>query len=136
MTKRVNEIMLIDDDYATNYLSKLLIAKGDYCEKLSILQLADEAFDELSRRLKGEVDFPDLILLDLNMPKVNGWEFLEEFKNLTPKSSYAHTKIFIISTSMNPMDLQKAEQMELVQGMYRKPISTEMLDEIISLALD
>jgi CheY-like chemotaxis protein len=70
-----------------------------------------------------------LIFLDLNMPIMNGWEFLEELKNLNDTLQLSY-KIFVLSSSINPDDRKKAENNPLVTGYLSKPLSIEILEQI------
>ena len=73
---------------------------------------------------------PDVLILDLNMPKMNGWEFMEAFNQFNLKTTTP--RVYILTTSMNPEDRLKAENTAFVSGFYKKPFSESMLDQIVA----
>ncbi len=129
----IKEIMLIDDDEATNYLSKFIIDKKKCCENLSMYSLAEEALEHLSDRIRTNKNLPDVIFLDLNMPRLNGWEFLEKFSELELSHTQVQPTIIVLSTSMNPEDREKADQISLVSKFLQKPLSESTLNEVMSI---
>ncbi len=127
MKKKLECILLVDDDSEDNFFHKLIIERMDITKKTEIVQNGLEALEFLKK--ENQV-IPELIFLDINMPKMNGWEFLEEYKNL-PKNQKSRITIMMLTTSANPDDLKKAQEMEDVTGYQTKPLSPEMLNEIL-----
>ncbi len=128
MTSKFKFIMLIDDDIPTNYLSELVIMQSDSCEKVQSFINAENALDFLQDNIQTK-ELPDLILLDINMPGMNGWEFLEVYKNI--KFLEENTPIIcMITTSLNPDDERKASKIEVLSGFFLKPFSLEILQGI------
>lgn len=127
MKKKLNCILLVDDDHEDCFFHQLVINKMDMTDSIQIAQNGLEALEFLKK--EGQV-IPELIFLDINMPKMNGWEFLDEYKHLDPLQK-ARITILMLTTSANPADLRRAQEMEDVTGYKTKPLSVEMLTEII-----
>lgn len=117
-------ILLIDDDPSVNFLNKIIIEKSNIG---AIISEHTEATDALEQLSNGNLS-PSLILLDLNMPIMDGWKFVEQFEQL-PKSSL-EAKIIILSSSINPSDKAKAAGLSAILDFYSKPLSPEKIKEI------
>ncbi len=126
LKKKLSCILLVDDDFDDNVFHKIIIRRMD------IVETIDEANDGLEalEHLKTRSVPPELIFLDINMPRMNGWEFLEQYRDLDAKQK-AKTIIMMLSTSSNPDEIKKAQEIEEVSGFKTKPLSREMLSEII-----
>lgn len=123
---RLNCVLLVDDDRATNFLNKRLLDKMGVVQKISIARNGEEAMDYLVKAFAGERDnpVPDVILLDINMPLVNGWEFLEQYEAL-PEDFKNSIAIYMLSTSLRESDTAMAEHHPLVKGFIHKPLTVE-----------
>jgi CheY-like chemotaxis protein len=126
MTKKLNTIMLIDDDEPTNFLSKMLIEEAHCAEHIQVADSGKVALDYLSKCNKS----PDLIFLDINMPAMNGWEFLDKYRELD-KVKQGKIVIIMLTTSLNPDDKVKAGQMPEIAGFENKPLSPELIDRVL-----
>jgi CheY-like chemotaxis protein len=130
MSNLINTVLLIDDDITINYFHNRIIQKNEMTNSVLISQNGKEGIQSI-KELNSVCTTNDktLIFLDLNMPIMNGWEFLEELKNLND-SLQLNYKIFVLSSSINPDDQKKAENNPLVNGYLSKPLSKEILDQI------
>ena len=124
--KKLSCILLVDDDYEDNVFHKLIISRMNIAESIEEVNDGIEALDYLKKSKAP----PELIFLDINMPRMNGWEFLEEYKDLDAEQK-AKTIIMMLSTSSNPDEIRKARKIAEVSGFKTKPLSKEMMVEIL-----
>jgi len=123
---KLNCIMLIDDDEDDNYFHQIILRKMDITHHIQVAQTGLEALDYLEK----ENAVPDIIFLDINMPGMNGWEFLDEYKKLSAKQR-ATVIIIMLTTSISPADQEKAERMPEIASFQSKPMTHEMLTDIL-----
>lgn len=126
----VPEVLIIDDDPINNLIcEKILQIKGISSNSFSFTS-ASKALEFLAQ-IKGET--PAAILLDLNLPEIDGWQFLEKFKLLNIK-----TPIFILTSSIDPRDKNRSETYKDVKGFFTKPLidgSLEIIRDTINQAV-
>jgi len=130
----VPKVLLIDDDMVTWAICEMVLNKTQFCEKLEKLGNGKEGIDYFSayfeKKKKGEAGLtaPDLILLDLNMPVMDGWSFLEDYirkyADRLPK-----TRIAILSSTVNPEDFIRAQRYPIVIDFINKPLTIEFIEE-------
>ncbi|TDQ33006.1 response regulator [Zeaxanthinibacter enoshimensis] len=130
MMKKVNSILLIDDDEATNFLHKIIIKRADCAHNIVAVDSGPKALEFLNTKVNGEYPRPDIIFLDINMPIMDGWEFLEEYKKLD-KKTHAAKIVVMLTTSLNPDDREKAKSLDLLDGFMNKPLTQDMLQDLL-----
>jgi CheY-like chemotaxis protein len=132
MKNKLNCILLVDDDEPTNFLNQMVIEELDIAEQIRIAQNGQEALTYLKKTGTGDENFPlpDLILLDINMPAMNGWEFLERYSHL-PDHQKANVIIVMLTTSFNPDDRAKANEISEVTGFETKPLTVDKLQTLL-----
>jgi len=130
MRPKLKTILLVDDDEATNFIHQMVIKQMGCTENIVVRENGVEALEYLTASIDGNYPQPDLILLDINMPRMDGWEFLEEYKKLDD-DQLAKTVIVMLTTSLNPDDKDKANIIPVITGFMSKPLTTEMLEEIL-----
>ena len=141
MKQKLNCIMLIDDDEPTNFLSSMLIEEAECAKKIKVVQSGQKALEYLKNSSLDDLtpgndeEKPDLIFLDINMPAMNGWEFLENYKKLK-KEQQSKMVIIMLTTSLNPEDKLKAEHMPEVSGFENKPLTPEIIDRVLKKYFD
>jgi CheY-like chemotaxis protein len=119
--RELKNVMVVDDDDDYNFITEEIFQEIDLKTQLTFKIWARDALDYLK---ENEDRFPDLILLDINMPIMNGWEFLEEYENRNYHINYP-TVIVMISTSVFREDKVKANSFTRVVEFVEKPISGE-----------
>jgi CheY-like chemotaxis protein len=117
--------MLIDDDEDDNFFHQLVAQESGISESIKVAESAQDALD-IIRNLE---DLPELIFLDINMPKMNGWEFIEEYARLKLNNNM-RAVIIMLTTSMNPVDLEKSKKSPYIAAFKTKPLNAKMLTEI------
>lgn len=121
-------ILFIDDDLITLMLCKMVISKASFSNEIATAKNGENAlkyFDKL--KTTHSIHKPQLIFLDLNMPVMNGWEFLDSF-NTDAYAEFHQTKIVILSSTIDPADLERSKKYPMVIEFLSKPITKEMLD--------
>ena len=132
--KKVNCVLLIDDNEGDNFYHKLIITESGICNDIRVVTDGIQALAYLNKCVDSKnsdsYPKPDLIYLDINMPKMNGYEFLDEYKKL---SADVKSKVVIImlTTSINPDDRERALSSKEVTEFQNKPLSVEMLHQTI-----
>lgn len=128
--RKLRSILLVDDDDATNYLNKRAIRVVDCADSVTVVGDGRRAIDYLTTPIEGACPTPDLILLDINMPLMNGWEFLDTFATL-PAAQRAAKVIVMLSASLDPDDQARAEANPHVAAFHSKPLTEEGLRQIL-----
>jgi CheY-like chemotaxis protein len=136
----ISNILMIEDDSITQMLNKMVMKHTQFCDSVEVVSNGDMAIEYLENfilnGIKNSLKKPDLILLDLNMPVMDGWEFLEMYKQKYA-SHFPDTKILILSSTVNPKDEERASQDPFIIGFENKPLSynsTNGLKELSFLA--
>lgn len=130
--KKLETILLVDDDAPTNFFNKIIIKKTACAEQVEETQNGLVALEYIKSRYHENKSQPDLILLDINMPGMDGWEFLEEYVKLEFIDEMSSTIIIMLTTSLNPSDMEKANTIKVINGFANKPFSTDNLEKIIN----
>ena len=126
----IKDIFLIDDDELVNFLNHEIIKDSYPDKRIRSFENAIEALETL----KGMIDtpnaeFPQLIFLDINMPIMDGWEFLSEFSQL-PKNGIQNCKVVVHTSSIDPRDSEKAKTFAVVKDFVTKPLTISSLSKI------
>ncbi|WP_210465454.1 response regulator [Rufibacter roseolus] len=130
MTK-YQRVFLIDDDEIHNFLCESVIKSQQFAEKVNSFLWAEEALDALNGMVKdAPQDFPEIIFLDINMPGMDGWEFIEEYKKL-PLELTGKCLLFVLSSAVDKNDITHARNLSEVNDFFSKPLTTDIL-QIIS----
>jgi CheY-like chemotaxis protein len=133
-------VLCVDDDPITLMLCKMVITRSDFAQELISAQNGEEAlnyFDDLKlNNLGTEIKrYPQLIFLDLNMPVMGGWEFLDHFAKEEYRTLFKDCKVIVLSSTIDPDDINKAKTYPMVLDFLSKPISKEMLENLKKILL-
>ncbi len=127
----MSKVLIIDDDISHHRLAGVLIERYSIFDNyISYTDPKNALFDLMSADdYMSSNSLPDAILLDLNMPGIDGWQFLERLKRL-PGVDAKSIPVFIVTSSIDPNDTYRSEQYAEVKGFFSKPISPETLRKI------
>jgi len=132
-TSKPVSILLVDDDEINNFISIKLIKKALVYTEITACLDGSYAIDQLLETQQSRPEsMPDYILLDINMPRMNGWEFLEEYERLRI-DPYHKSKIFIVSSSVFSNDIDKAKSYPLVKDFISKPLNVDKIRELFGV---
>ena len=131
MKSRLNWVLLIDDDDASNYLARMVLEESGYVRNIQIAESGMEALEYLKIAKKHNDVPPDLIFLDINMPGMDGWKFIQEYKKLDKE---LRSKIIVVMlTTLDYRDHRMlAKTHDVISDFRTKPLTKEMLEDIMS----
>jgi CheY-like chemotaxis protein len=132
--KYITTCCIIDDDPIFIYGTKRIMREINFAENIIVYNNGQEALDGLFALIKDEDSMPEIMFLDLNMPIMSGWEFLDEFKNYKSNNS-KKIIIYIISSSVDPRDLERVKDYNEVTNYILKPITPNDLTNILNSTL-
>lgn len=132
MRNKLKCILLIDDNEADNFIHELIISEANCTEQIVSVQGGAEALEYLKNNSINSLPQPDLAFLDINMPGMNGWEFLEEYAKLNDTEK-CKLVLVMLTTSLNPDDESRASKIESIKGYINKPLTRETLNEVLNI---
>ena len=127
--RKLDCICIVDDDEIYTFLLKKTLKKMDICNDISIYINGHEAIDSIKQLIESKKTLPDIILLDINMPLLDGWEFLVEYLKIKDKIN-KQIDIYIASSSISTGDINKAKEHNEVVDFIIKPINVDTLLKI------
>jgi len=130
LKKKIRNIVLIDDSEADNFLNKRVIVKAAIAENITTFIEAKEALDYLGNKIDEGYPKPEIIFLDINMPGMSGWDFLEAYEKFE-REKLANIILCMLTTSDSIYDIEKAKEYPIITDYYNKPLTQEVLTEII-----
>ncbi len=126
----LKSVMLIDDNKHDNFFHETAINDTGLAGEVVKYQSAENALQFLAEEAGKAGGVPPLILLDINMPGMSGWDFLAAYQRLSEEIR-EKSRIIMLTTSWNPNDLERAKQEPALCGFLNKPLTEEMFDEIV-----
>ncbi|WP_366186649.1 response regulator [Flavobacterium ovatum] len=126
--KKIDQVCIIEDDPTHLFITKKYIELSGLVENIMVYKNGKEAYDQLKAIITASQKLPEIILLDLNMPIWDGWQFLEEFLKIPIESKI---NIFILTSSVNSEDKIHAEKFNLNGKYLVKPITLGEIKAIL-----
>ncbi|MCO5937306.1 response regulator [Mucilaginibacter sp. RB4R14] len=127
MPVRFNTCLLIDDNFIDNFVTRKILETANFADNIIVIQSAQDAINALR---DGSVK-PDAIFLDIRMPMMSGFEFLQEYEALDLDNKDV-VKIFMLSSSLNPTDMNNSKSNKYVARFVHKPLTLQALEELIT----
>ncbi len=127
MKNRINKILLVDDNKATNFFNKQFLKKYGFEGEVAVKTNGLDAINDI----KNE-EVADLIFLDINMPVMNGFEFLEKIQELEVYAQKKPLIAIMMGVELNSTDLEKIRMLDNIIVIHRKMLSNDSIEEILS----
>ena len=128
LLKKPDLVLLIDDDDAVNMLNTIILRKSGLADNIVAVQSGEKGLEALSEFLT-ENKWPGIIFVDINMPGICGWEFIERFKK-----DFVQFKekclICVLSSSLDPRDRENAKNSDMVDSYLSKPLSIDVVTSL------
>ena len=130
----LDKLLCVDDDPITLMLCRKVVERVEFAKEIITAQNGEEAiqyFDKLFEEIKDNnaIAYPKLVLLDLNMPVMDGWEFLESYISKSYQDIFVLTRFIVLSSSIDPYDINRSKTYPII-GFLSKPVTKEMLENL------
>ena len=126
---KFNSVMIIDDSEIDLYLASHIIAKNKFSKKILQYQSAQDALDFLHKNHQNIIALPDVIFVDIYMPLMSGFEFMEAYDKL-PVSLKSHCRVFVVSSTIDERDINRIRSDKNISAFFEKPLKKELLQTI------
>lgn len=130
LKRKLESVVIIDDEYVDNFISEAILKRMDITDRIMKYESPVEALSYFESVAEDCGNGPDLVLLDINMPVMNGWEFLDKLRSI---KLINETIIVMLSSSSNSIDLKKAEEAPEVSLFITKPLTKLGMEEILTV---
>lgn len=130
MNKEKFNIYIIEDSNIVTFLLKRMVKYLETPSELICFENGEPALVELKKNAELHLPLPDVIFMDIHMPVMDGWEFLDE---LVAHSCLNHIPVYIVSASIDPKDEVRAKRYSFVKGFLPKPLTPNHINEIINI---
>lgn len=127
---KIKSCCIIDDDPIFIYGTKRMMKEIDFCDSITVFNNGEDALAGLKEMHDITHELPQVIFLDLDMPIMNGWEFLDEFIQL-PNDTLEKTVICVISSSVDPRDIERVKKYEFISNYILKPITPNDFETVL-----
>lgn len=128
---RSPKICVIDDDKIYQFTTKKIISNAGIKEEVLMFSDAENALDFFHKEIQNKDQLPDIIFLDINMPFMDGWQFLDAFGEIFPQFPKT-IEVFLVSSSVDEADTDRAAKIPIISGYIFKPFTKEKLLDSLS----
>lgn len=128
--KKLNSSCIIDDDQIFVYGTKRIMSEFCTSKTVYVYENGLDAITAFQKMVDERIELPSLIFLDLNMPIMDGWEFLEKFLKI-PMNKREHVTIFIVSSSIDPRDLERVKDYKVISDYILKPVTPKDIKNLL-----
>ncbi|MEW2921733.1 MULTISPECIES: response regulator [Flavobacteriaceae] len=129
-------ILLVDDDEVYLFVTKRILSNLSSDILVTSFTDGERAIEYINLCIEEKVELPEVILLDINMPFMDGWGFLSEFKKMKPVLPNHNVNIFMVTSSNDPDDFSKAKDFEEITGYIVKPVFEDKMTQILEEIYD
>ncbi|WP_276166348.1 response regulator [Zobellia alginiliquefaciens] len=123
----INSILLVDDNTATNFIHETYLSRVNCAEKVTSFTMGKKAIEYL----KSLTTFPELIFVDINMPTMDAWEFMEVYEKMD-MSLKINTRVILLTTAIIPSDKEKMGRFSEIDAIMFKPLNENAIKEVMS----
>lgn len=124
-------VYVVEDDPITAMVTEVFVKRNkDCCSEIQHFSDGQQAFNQLLLALGGEGRLPNVILLDLNMPHMDGWDFLDAYAGLAVASEIP---VFLLTSSIHPHDMERSREYGSVKGYFSKPLDDAKVAQMLQL---
>lgn len=127
---KIEKLAIVDDDDAFVFLTREIIEESDMVNAISVFGNGRDALCYIEQNKSNSTELPEIILLDLSMPVMDGWQFLERYSRLTTEI-IKPISVYICTSSISPDDVAKAREYSTVSDYIVKPVTTDNLIAMI-----
>jgi CheY-like chemotaxis protein len=129
MVRELPLVAIVDDDEIYQFVLSAIINRNKLAERVIIFSDGEKAIQYLADNKSTSENIPDVIFLDTNMPIMNGWQFIEEYKSIKAEIK-KKSDIFMFSSTVDPIDSEKASKISEISNFVIKPTSSEEVEKI------
>lgn len=124
--KPLHSIFIVDDDPIHQQITEIMLDRLSISNVVTKFSDAQDVLEHIRAQCNNASELPDVILLDLNMPVMDGWEFLEAFSQVRP-TLIKHIKVYVLTSSIDEKDKERVSQFTFVEGYLTKPLTNDVI---------